>query len=154
VLHGHNRNLASRVASPHGSSSSSRLGRAPALRVRRKLDHPAQQVSGDADVLRRHLSATPRSQLRPSIARDTSGDAPAQLLNISLSFEHVTGCYNAHRFSPGPRHFPSLCEAVQVNPMPRCYLSRLREAEACSTGGQQLVGGSTQVETSAMDCTQ
>ena len=43
-------------------------------------------------------------KLRPSIACDTRGDAPAQLLNISLSFEHVTGCYNAHRFSPGPRH--------------------------------------------------
>ena len=34
-----NRNLASRIASPHASSSSSRLARAPVLRVRRKLDH-------------------------------------------------------------------------------------------------------------------
>ena len=51
--------------------------------------------------------------------RDTSGDAPPQLLNISLSFEHVTCCHKAHRDRPGPRHFPSLCEAVQVNPMPR-----------------------------------
>ena len=62
--------------------------------------------------------------------RDTrlSGDAPPQLLNISLGSEHVTGFHKAHRDRPDPRHFPSLCEAV--NPMPRCYLSRLREAEA------------------------
>ena len=63
--------------------------------------------------------------------RDTSGDAPTQLLNISLSFEHVTGCHKAHRDRPGPRHFPSLCETVQVNPLPRCYLNRLLEAGAC-----------------------
>ena len=82
-----------------------------------------------------HLLATPRSQLRPSIARDTSGDAPPQLLNVSLSFEHVTGCRKAHRDRPGAQHFPSLCEAVQVNAMPRWYLIRLREAVACSAGG-------------------
>ena len=63
--------------------------------------------------------------------RDTSGGAPPQLLDVSLSFEHVTGFDQAHRIYPLPRHFPSLCEAVQVNPMPRCYLSRLLEAGAC-----------------------
>ena len=100
VLGRHNRNLASRVASPHGSSSSSRLRRDPVLRVGRRLDHRAQQLSRDADVLQRHCSAGPRSQLRPSIARDTRGDAHPQLLIISLTLKHVTGCYNAHRFSP------------------------------------------------------
>ena len=76
------------------------------------------------------------------------------MLNISLSFEHVTGFDKAHRIYPLPRHFPSLCEAVQVNPMPRCYLSRLLEAGTLSTVDYQLVGGSTQVESSATDCTQ
>ena len=45
--------------------------------------------------------------------RDTAGDAPPQLLIISLSFEHVTGCHKAHRDRPGPRHVPSLCETIQ-----------------------------------------
>ena len=63
--------------------------------------------------------------------RDTSDDAPPQLLNNGLSFEHVTDCHRAHRDRPGGRHFPSLCEAVQVKPMPRCYLSRLLEARLC-----------------------
>ena len=67
-------------------------------------------------------------QLRPSIACDTRGDALTQLLNISLTLEYVTGCYETHKTYPLLRHFPSLFEAVQVNPMPQCYLSRLLEA--------------------------
>ena len=63
--------------------------------------------------------------------RDTSGDAPPHSFIISLSFEHLVGYHEVHREFPGPRHFPSLCETVQVNPMPRCYFSRLLEAGAC-----------------------
>ena len=61
--------------------------------------------------------------------------------------------FSTHRTYPLPRHFSPLCKAIQVNPMPRCYLSRLRAAEACSTIDYQLVGGSTKVEPSATDCT-
>ena len=35
-----------------------------------------------------------------NIYGDTRGDAHPQLLIISLTLKHVTGCYNAHRFSP------------------------------------------------------
>jgi hypothetical protein len=150
----HNRNLASRVASPHGSSSSSRLRRDPVLRVGRRLDHRAQQLSRDADVLQRHCSAGSRSQLRPSIARASRGDAHPQLLIPSLTFGNIPDHYYAHRFSPTLCHFPSLCKAAQANPMPRCYLSRLSNAEVGFEGGYQLVGGSTQVESSAIHSTE
>ena len=80
--------------------------------------------------------------------------ALTQLLDISLSFGHVAGYYKAHRTYPLLRHLFPLCKAVQVIPMPWCYLSRLREAEACSIIDYQLVGGSTQVESADTDCTQ
>ena len=95
--------------SPCSSAARWKEARSPRLaailRCRRAADTPA-----------------PHNQLRSSIMRDTSGDAPPQLVDISLSFEHVTGCHMAHRDRPGPRHFPSLCETVQVNPLPRCFL--------------------------------
>ena len=132
------RNVASRIASPHAAVSSSRLGRAPVLRVRRKLEHRAKQLSRDANALQRHRSAAPRSQLRPSISRDTRGDALTQLLNNSLSFEHVTGFYKAHKIYLVPRCFRTLCKAVRVGPMPRCYLSQLSEVEVGSAANFQL----------------
>ena len=102
-------------------------------------------------MLQRHRSAAPRSQLRPSISRDTRGDALTQLLNNSLSFEHVTGFYKAHRIYLVPRCFRTLCKAVRVDPMPRCYLSQLSEVEVGSAANFQLAGGSIQVESTRHD---
>ena len=150
----HNRNVASRVASPHGSRTSVRLRRAPVLCVGRRLEHRAQQLSRDADVLQRHCSAGPRSQLRPSIAHASRGDALTQLLSVSLTLKHVTDYYERDSFYPPPRHFLTLYKAAQANPMPRCYLSRLSNAEVGFEGGYQLVGGSTQVESSAIHSTE
>ena len=107
-----NRNVASRVASSHASSSSSSRSLAPVLRVWRRLDHLAKQVSPDTDVLQRHCSAASRSQPRLFISRALRGDAPPQLLSASLSFEYVTGCFNAHRDCPAHPVFFLLCKSV------------------------------------------
>ena len=112
-----NRNVASRVASPHASSPISSRSLAPVLRVRRGLDYLAQQVSRDTNVLQRHCLAFLAANRGCLSCVGSFLGAHPQLLSASLSFEHVTGCFNAHRDCPGPRHFPLLCESVQVNPM-------------------------------------
>ena len=88
--------------------------------------------------------------------RDTSGDhdAPPQLLNISLSFEHTTGCHKAHRDCLGPRHFPSLCETVQGKSNAAVLSEPTSRGRGLSTVDHQLVGGSTQVESAATLCIQ
>ena len=140
VVRRHNRNLASRVASPHGSRTSVRFRRAPApvLCVGRRLDHRAQQLSRDADVLQRHCSAGSPRWLRLSIARASSGQAPSKSsadqlqLRIWLgSVRHGQVIFSHHRA------FVSSDELTCFS-RPRCYLSWLLDAEACSTVGYQL----------------
>ena len=95
-----NRNVASRVASPHASSTSTSRSLAPVLRVRRRLDYVAQQVSRDTNVLQRHCLAFLAANRGCLSCVGSFLGAHPQLLSASLSFESVTCLLYT---SPSPR---------------------------------------------------